>query len=54
MAIKLAVLQSGDQIIADMKEIVSEERPIAYLFNKPHKVNINSPIYLTEEKGRRN
>ena len=40
MAIKLAVLQSGDQIIADMKEIVSEERPIAYLFNKPHKVNI--------------
>ena len=50
MAIKLAVLQSGDQIIADMKEIVSEERPIAYLFNKPHKVNINSPVYLTEEK----
>ena len=50
MAIKLAVLQSGDQIIADMKEIVSEDKPIAYLFNKPHKVVINSPVYLTEEK----
>ena len=50
MAIKLAVLQSGDQIIADMKEIVSEERPIAYLFNKHNKVVINSHVYLTEEK----
>lgn len=50
MSIKLAVLQSGDQIIADMKEIVSEDKPIAYLFNKPHKVVINSPVYLTEEK----
>ena len=50
MSVKLAVLQSGDQIIADMKEIVSEDKPIAYLFNKPHKVVINSPVYLTEEK----
>ena len=40
MSIKVAVLQSGDQIIADMKEIVSEERPIAYLFNKPHLYHI--------------
>ena len=50
MSVKLAVLQSGDQIIADMKEIVSEDKPIAYLFNKPHKVVINSPVYLTEDK----
>ena len=49
MSIKVAVLQSGEQIIAEMKEIVSEDRPIAYLFNKPHKVIINSPVYLTEE-----
>ena len=32
MSIKVAVLQSGEQIIAEMKEIVSEDRPIAYLF----------------------
>ena len=49
MSIKVAVLQSGEKIIAEMKEIVSEDRPIAYLFKKPHKVIINSPVYLTEE-----
>ena len=49
MSIKVAVLQSGEQIIAEMKEIVSEDRPISYLFKKPHKVIINSPVYLTEE-----
>ena len=50
MSIKVAVLQSGDQIIAKMKEIVSEDRPIAYLFKQPHKLIVNSPVYLTEEK----
>ena len=50
MSIKVAVLQSGDQIIAEMKEIVSEDRPIAYLFKQPHKLIVNSPVYLTEEK----
>jgi len=38
MSIKVAVLQSGEQIIAGMKEIVSEDKPIAYLFNQPHKI----------------
>ena len=33
-----------------MKEIVSEDRPIAYLFKQPHKLIVNSPVYLTEEK----
>ena len=50
MSIKVAVLQSGEQIIAEMKEIVSKDRPIAYLFKRPHKLVINSPVYLTEEK----
>ena len=50
MSIKVAVLQSGEQIIAQMKEIVSEDRPIAYLFKQPHKLVVNSPVYLTEEQ----
>ena len=50
MSIKVAVLQSGEQIIAEMKEIVSEDRPIAYLFKQPHKLVVNSPVYLTEEQ----
>ena len=44
MSIKVAVLQSGEQIIAEMKEIVSKDRPIAYLFKQPHKLVINSPV----------
>ena len=52
MAIKLAVLQSGDQIIADMKEIVSEDKPIAYLFHKPQKVILNNQIVLSESKDQ--
>ena len=50
MSIKVAVLQSGEQIIAEMKEIVSEDRPIEYLFKQPHKLVVNSPVYLTEEQ----
>ena len=51
MSIKVAVLQSGDQIVADMKEIVSEDKP-AYLFHKPQKVVINNQIVLSESKDQ--
>ena len=50
MTIKLAVLQSGDQIIADVSEVVSEDKqPIAYLFKKPQRLKYNTPIFLSEE-----
>ncbi len=52
MSIKVAVLQSGDQIIAEMKEIVSEDKPIAYLFNQPHKIVLNHQIVLSESKDQ--
>ena len=52
MSIKVAVLQSGEQIIARMKEIVSEDKPIAYLFNQPHKVVLNNQIVLSESKDK--
>ena len=52
MSIKVAVLQSGDQIIAEMKEIVSEDKPIAYLFNQPHKIVLNNQIVLSENKDQ--
>jgi len=50
MSIKLAVLQSGEQIVAEMKEIVSEDKPIAYLFHKPQKVFVKNQIVLSESK----
>ena len=52
MSIKVAVLQSGDLIIAEMKEIVSEDKPIAYLFNQPHKIVLNNQIVLSESKDQ--
>ena len=52
MSIKVAVLQSGEQIIAGMKEIVSEDKPIAYLFNQPHKIVLNNQIVLSESEDK--
>ena len=52
MSIKVAVLRSGDQIIAEMKELVSEDKPIAYLFNQPHKIVLNNQIVLSESKDQ--
>ena len=50
MSIKLAVLKSGEQVIADAKELVSEEKVHGYLFTRPHKVVSTQPLLLTEEQ----
>ena len=49
MSVKLAVLKSGEQVIADAKELVSEEKVRGYLFTRPHKVVTAQPMLLTEE-----
>ena len=49
MSVKLAVLKSGEQVIADVKELVSEETVRGYLFTRPHKVVTSQPMLLTEE-----
>ena len=51
MSIKLAVLKSGEQVIADAKELVSEEKVRGYLFTRPHKVVSTQPLLLTEEQN---
>ena len=54
MTIKLTLLKSGEQIISDIKEVVSqdgenEQRDVqAYLLENPHKVSIRTEILLTE------
>ena len=50
MSVKLAVLKSGEQVIADAKELVSEEKVRGYLFTRPHKVVTAQPMLLTEEE----
>ena len=47
MSIKLVVLKSGEQLIADVKEIVSEEKVCAYLLENPHYVELRGgPEFL--------
>ena len=50
MSIKLAILKSGEQLIADAKELVSDEKVRGYLLTKPHKVVSSQPLLLTEEQ----
>ena len=51
MSVKLAILKSGEQVIAEAKELVSkdEEKVRGYLFTRPHKVVTSQPMLLTEE-----
>ena len=53
MSIKLILLQSGEQIVTDAKEILQEERTIEYLFKNPQKVSINKAVLSLEEVGDR-
>ncbi len=50
MSVKLAVLKSGEQVIAEAKELVSEDQVRGYLFTRPHKVVTSQPLLLTEEE----
>ena len=51
MSIKLVILKSGEQLIADAKELVNDEKQVkGYLLHKPHKDVTNTPLLLTEEE----
>ena len=52
MSIKLIMLKSGEQLIAEAKELVNDEKEVkGYLLDKPHKVITNTPLLLTEEQS---
>tara|TARA_B100000427_G_scaffold284671_1_gene257665 strand:+ start:364 stop:708 length:345 start_codon:yes stop_codon:yes gene_type:complete len=53
MSLKVVVLQSKEQIIADIKEVVSEDKPVAYLLQSPQIVSMNR-FSLSEDKGGSN
>ena len=52
MAIKLAILQGKEQIIAQIKELVDDGNPVGYLFANPHCVYADKQ-YLAEENEDR-
>tara|TARA_B100000427_G_scaffold107801_1_gene89427 strand:- start:188 stop:499 length:312 start_codon:yes stop_codon:yes gene_type:complete len=52
MSIKLVILKSGEQLIAEAKELVNDEKEVkGYLLHKPHKVLTNTPLLLTEDQS---
>ena len=51
MSIKLAVLKSGEDIIADVKELIVEENIVGYLFDNPHAVTSGNNIFREMSKN---
>tara|TARA_B100001113_G_scaffold19130_1_gene14143 strand:+ start:43 stop:387 length:345 start_codon:yes stop_codon:yes gene_type:complete len=53
MSIKLTLLKSGETLISDAKELVSDDKqvaPYAYLLEEPHVVKTREKTFLTEEE----
>jgi hypothetical protein len=49
MSVKIALLKSGESVIADIKELISDEKVCGYLFTRPHKIEVSNSIFLTEQ-----
>jgi hypothetical protein len=47
MTVKLAILKSGEDVIADVQEMIYQEKVVGYIFNKPCNVQMRT----TEENG---
>ena len=52
MSIKITVLKTGEHIISDMKELMTEgeENAQAYMRVNPHTYDINEKQFITEEE----
>jgi|OM-RGC.v1.027817640 hypothetical protein len=54
MTIKLAILKSGEDVIADIKELISEdEKVVSYVFTDPFSVKLIEPEILTDDDGKK-
>lgn len=51
MTVKLSLLKSGEDVIADIKELVSEEdnRTVSYVFSNPYVIKLSQPQVLSED-----
>ena len=49
MSIKVALLKSGESVIADIKELISDDNVCGYLFENPHIISYLEPELLTEQ-----
>ena len=46
MSVKLAILQENEQVIAEIKELVDDGKPVGYLLKDPHRVVVNQPFLV--------
>ena len=51
MATKLALLQGQEQVIADIKELVDDGKPIGYLFKNPHRISAEKDFLARKIKN---
>jgi len=49
MSIKIALLKSNEEVICDMKEVLSEDRLVSYCFTKPYVVKVSDKVRETEK-----
>jgi len=50
MSVKVALLKSGESVIADLKELVLEDKVCGYLFKNPYIVTYSpKQMFLSEE-----
>ena len=49
MSIKVALLKSGESVIADIKELISDDKVCGYLFENPNVINYLEPELLVEQ-----
>ncbi len=54
MTLKVVLLRSNEQVITDIKEIVSEDNIAGYLLHNPHKISINKPLLIGDEESLNN
>ena len=53
MAIKLAVLQDQDQVIAEIKELLDDSKPIGYLFANPQLIITEKELLAESDDDRK-
>ena len=47
MSVKLAILQDKEQVISDIKELVSDDgKPVGYMMKNPHRLIIDQPFLV--------
>jgi len=51
MSIKVLLLKSGETVICDAKELISDEKVCGYLLDKPHKIETRKTVLLVEENN---